>query len=155
MKLLSKRDVIFAVITGLIAGIIAWAILGYAWLIVTIPILWLLGVQLIFLGKWIAFFDQFGKFSAIGFTNFAVDAGVLNLLMYLTGIVGGIGFSLFKSISFVIAVLHSYVWNKTWTFQSKGASRQEFIKFMVVMLASWAINVGAWLRSWSIHCHRR
>ncbi len=143
MKLLSKRDVIFAVITGLIAGIIAWAILGYAWLIVTIPILWLLGVQLgYFLGKWIAFFDQFGKFSAIGFTNFAVDAGVLNLLMYLTGIVGGIGFSLFKSISFVIAVLHSYVWNKTWTFQSKGASRQEFIKFMVVMLASWAINVG-------------
>lgn len=143
MKLLSKKDFIYAVITGLIAGVIAWAILGYVWLIVLVPVLWLMGVQLgYFLGRWIGFFDQFGKFAAIGFTNFAVDAGVLNLLMHLTGIVGGIGFSIFKSISFVVAVIHSYIWNKKWTFQSQGTSGREFMKFMLVMLASWAINVG-------------
>ena len=143
MKLLSKQDIVFAIITGLIAGSIAWAILGRPWLLILIPVLWILGVQLgYFLGKWIGFFDQFGKFSAIGFTNFAVDAGVLNLLMHLTGIVGGVGFSVFKSISFIIAVLHSYFWNNKWTFQSQGTSGREFVKFMLVMLASWAINVG-------------
>lgn len=149
MKLLSKKDVLYAIITGITAGLLAWIIFKHLGkpttilLVIIVPILWILGVQLgYFLGRWVSFFDQFGKFAAIGFTNFAVDAGVLNLLMYLTGITGGAGFTVWKSISFVVAVTHSYLWNKLWTFQSRQTAGKEFIKFMTVMIASWLINVG-------------
>ena len=88
----TKKDLYFSIITGLLTGFLAWKIfiflelpefvgISYAWLTVLIPILWILGVNLgYFLGQWLGFFDQFGKFSAIGFTNAAVDFGVLNIL---------------------------------------------------------------------------
>lgn len=150
MKLLSKQDVVYALVTGLTAGILAWRILSYlgkslplalplSALIAIVPLCWLAGVQLgYFLGRWMLFFDQFGKFAAIGFTNFAVDSGVLNLLIAQTGIVAGTGYATFKVISFIVAVTHSYYWNKTWTFQARGS----FSKFMLVMIASLVVNVA-------------
>lgn len=154
MKLLSRRDIAYAIITGLTAGIIAALVLSFLrqtlpfgisllWLIPVILTLWIVGVQLgYFLGGWIGFFNQFGKFVAIGFTNFAVDAGVLNLLIAATGIAGGGWYSAFKTISFVAAVTHSYFWNRRWTFQSTGGAGTEFAKFFAVMVASAAVNVG-------------
>ena len=147
--ILSKRDITNAIITGVTTGILAWLILKHlekpttAWLIVIVPILWIAGVQLgYFLGRWLKPFEQFGIFAAIGFTNFAVDAGVLNLLLATTGIAGGIWYSVFKSISVIIAILHSYFWNRRWTFQSHNAPEQEFIKFFLVMIVSLLVNVG-------------
>lgn len=154
MKLLSRRDIAYAIITGLTTGIIAALVLSFlhqtlpfgissGWLIPVIPILWIVGVQLGYsLGEWIGFFNQFGKFVAIGFTNFAVDAGVLNLMIAGTGIAGGAWYSVFKTISFVVAVTHSYFWNRRWTFTSTGSAGAEFAKFFAVMVASAAVNVG-------------
>lgn len=149
MKKLSKKDIVYAIVTGVTAGILAWLILQHlgkptsVWLIVIIPVLWILGVQLgYFLGRWIGFFDQFGKFAAIGFTNFAVDAGVLNLLIAFSGIAGGAWYSVFKGISFCVAVVHSYFWNRRWTFTSKSAVGSEAPKFFLVMILSLLVNVG-------------
>ncbi len=150
MRILSKRDVLFAIITGLIAGVLGAFILIFLrktlpfgiqpiWLIPIIPLLWIAGIQLgYFLGRWIGFFDQFGKFAAIGFTNFAVDSSILNLLIFLTGIAEGKEYALFKIISFIVAVVHSYFWNRAWTFQTKGS----FAKFLLVMIASVLVNVA-------------
>ena len=149
MKLLSKNDALYATITGLTTGILSWQILRYLgkpsmpWLVLVIPILWLLGVQLgYFLGRWMGFFDQFGKFAAIGFTNFAVDAGILNLLIFFTKTFEGTEYTIFKIVSFTIAVCHSYFWNSVWTFQSQERSGTEFAKFIAVMIASLVVNVG-------------
>ena len=86
---------------------------------------------------------QFPKFITVGVSNTIIDFGILNLLMYLTGETSGIFFSLFKSISFIVAVTNSYILNKHWTFKSSGETKNgEFLKFVVVNLIGCAINVS-------------
>jgi len=153
----TKRDLIFSVATGLITGFSVWRIfvflnvpkfggVSYVWLLVIAPILWILGVNLgYFLGRWLEFFNQFGKFVAIGFTNAAVDFGVLNLLIFITGIAAGIWYPVFKVISFTCAVIPSFFWNKYWAFEAGGTGKgcTEFLKFISVMVAATLVNTGS------------
>ncbi len=153
----TKRDLVFSVATGLITGFSAWRVfsflkvpaydgVSYAWLLITIPVLWILGVNLgYFLGRWFSFFSQFGRFVAIGFTNAAVDFGVLNLLIFTTGISAGIWYPVFKGVSFICAVIPSFFWNKYWAFEAGGTGGgwAEFLKFMSVMIVAVLINDGA------------
>lgn len=152
----SKKDFLFSLITGFYTGFIAWRIFdflgipgfkgtSYVWLLALIPVLWISGINLgYFLGRWFGFFNQFGKFSAIGFTNAAVDFGILNLLIFYSGIASGILFSVFKGISFVAAALHSYFWNKYWVFRANGngVNGKEFFKFFSITLIGLLINVA-------------
>ncbi len=166
----TKRDFGFSVLTGLIAGTIGWRILEFlkvrelsygAWdcidgvcapvhalpwssLVIIIPIVWILGVLLgYFLGQWLEFFNQFGKFAAIGFTNFAVTAGVLNLLLAATGFVDGKGFALINSIGFLAGVLSSYIWNRYWAFRAtaQNGGGVQFLKFFVVTIIAFGVNL--------------
>lgn len=143
-------------ITGLITGVIGWRVLVFLGsslplgvapivLVVAVPLAWILGVNLGYvLGRWMAPFRQFGKFAAVGFTNFAVDTGILNILIAWTGINSGGFFSVFKGVSFFGAVMHSYFWNKMWVFEAQTAGReaQTFGKFISVALVSIVVNVG-------------
>lgn len=152
----TKKDLAFCVITGLIAGFSLWRIsnflkipeffgVTYAWLIVIVPVIWILGVNLGYLlGRRLPFFKQFGKYAAIGFTNAAVDFGVLNLLIYLTGISNGVQYTAFKGISFICAVIPSFFWNKYWAFNAGSTSKglTEFLKFMSVMIIAIFVNDG-------------
>ena len=89
-------------------------------------------------------FNQFGKFTTLGFTNAAVDFGVLNLLIAATGISTGIWYPAFKGVSFVCAVIPSFFWNKYWAFGAgkSGSGKAEFLKFMSVMIIAILINDG-------------
>ena len=107
--------------------------------------LWVIGVNFgYFLGSWIPFFNQFGKFAAIGFTNFIVNAGILNLFLGLTGISKGIWYSVFVAGAFIISVMHSYGWNKYWVFSigENTSSGEEFAKFIVVSIFAGLVNVA-------------
>lgn len=153
----TKRDLFFSVVTGLITGFSAWRIfnflevpmyggISYAWFLVVVPVVWILGVNLgYFLGRWFPLFNQFGKFVTIGFSNAAVDFGVLNLLIFATGIATGIWYPVFKVISFSCAVIPSFFWNKYWAFGAGGTHEglSEFLKFISVMIISVLINAGA------------
>lgn len=153
----TKRDLFFSVATGLITGFSAWRIfsflevptyggVSYVWLLAVVPVVWILGVNLgYFLGRWFPPFNQFGKFVTIGFSNAAVDFGVLNLLIFATGIATGIWYPAFKVISFGCAVIPSFFWNKYWAFGA-GSTREgwsEFLKFISVMIIAVLINAGA------------
>ena len=90
---------------------------------------------------------QFIKFALVGISNTAVDWIVYYLIA---------GFIItkedskptIKAISFVIAVLNSYLWNTVWTFKKeykKSAKKSSdksiiFIKFVIVSLIGWVIN---------------
>ena len=153
----TRKDLYFSIITGLITGFIAWQVfiflelpelfnVQWSLLIVIVPILWILGVNLgYFLGRWFLFFNQFGKFAAVGFTNAAVYFGILNVLIAWSDINKGVWYSVFVAIAFIIGTTHSYFWNKFWVFEAvdRGISGQEFGKFLVVSVIAGLVNVGA------------
>lgn len=86
---------------------------------------------------------QFGKFAAVGALNTLIDLGVLNFLIILTDITGGIYFSVFKGISFLTAVTNSYFWNKFWTFGSRlPANIKEYARFGFFTAIGLLINVS-------------
>jgi len=110
-----------------------------------IPVLLTLWTYLTFnVGTRWPFFFQFGKFVIIGASNTALDFGILNLLMFITGIESGLLFSIFKAVSFVIALINSFLWNKYWTFQdlqNKELGKQ-FIRFVSISVVAFFINVS-------------
>ena len=86
---------------------------------------------------------QFIKFLLVGVLNTGIDFGVLNLLMFSTGITSGIYYSVFKAISFICSVTNSYIWNKRWTFKKgKSLEKKEFSKFFIISLMSFGVNIG-------------
>lgn len=157
MRIVSTKDVTYALITGLTTGLIADGILTYlgsklpfgvhsSTLIWLIPVLWVLGVQLGYtIGVVFRPFIQFGRFAAIGFANALVDFGVLYLLIAWTGLSAGLAYIAFKAVSFSVATVHSYFWNKYWAFDAsstRGGS-SEIGRFLLVALASIVVNVAA------------
>lgn len=113
-------------------------------LAIILPVLSLVGLQIAFLlaRKFIILW-QFAKFGLVGVLNTLIDLGVLNLLIFFSGITSGLGYSVFKGISFVVAVVNSYFWNKYWTFEKGGEVKTgEFLQFFIVAGLGFAINVG-------------
>ncbi len=117
------------------------------WLVlIFVPALVTLSVYVAFrLGQRRLVFFQFGKFIIIGLANTAIDFGILNLLIFLTSIERGHLYSVFKSISFMVGIINSYLWNKFWTFErteNKWVGKQ-FFQFISISLVGFGINVAA------------
>lgn len=87
---------------------------------------------------------QFVKFGVIGVINTGVDFAVLNLLMWLTGVTEGNGLIPLNFLSFAVAVMNSYYFNKHWAFQDKttGEGARKFSVFLVVSIIGALINTG-------------
>ncbi len=108
--------------------------------LLTITGLWIANL----LSKSWSTFWQLAKFLVVGVLNTLVDLGVMNFLIYLTGITIGIWYSVFKSIGFIAAVINSFFWNKFWVFEKRGISEagKEFSKFFVVSTIGIILNVS-------------
>jgi|SRR3989344_5292380 len=161
----TKRDVLFTLILGEIVGLFAYAIIrqqaraegasemlrGLAELPITLPALAILVpiaalaalVLTYLLGKRVnpALF-QFGKFAAVGFSNTAIDWGILNLLLAPFGL-SGIGAIMGKAISFIVATLNSFLWNRFWSFEQKGTEHmgKQAVQFYLVTGVGFLVNV--------------
>jgi len=153
-KKLTQRDILFAGINGAIFGIMASTIAINLDIITFSPILILIAFTLLaifgivvgyFLSRYVAsFFFQLAKFGAVGASNFSIDIGVYSLLIFMTGITTGSFIPLFKGLSFIVAVVNSYLWNKHWSFEDKSKTDvgKEFIQFLTVSLIGIIINIG-------------
>ena len=149
-----KSDIIAILVLGEIVAIFLIFVLknlgyffNYFWLLlIVLPILALIILFVLHVvAKKIPVAFQFGKFVSVGLANTAVDFGVLNILIFLSGITFGIYYAIFKGISFIAASTHSYFWNKFWTFRKKetGQVGKEIVQFFIVSVIGLAINVGA------------
>jgi glycosyltransferase involved in cell wall biosynthesis/putative flippase GtrA len=103
-----------------------------------LPLVSVLGLHLAYrlaVAKWPVLFEV-SKYGLIGLLNTVLTAGLLNILIILTGIVDGWEFDVFVAISFVTAVIHSFFWNKFWAFESKDTNKakSEFKRFVAVSL---------------------
>lgn len=135
---------IFAIFLNFVLRNIGFAVFPIWILFFILPILALLVVYVAYLiGKKFPIIFQFAKYAVVGFANTAVDFGILNLLMWLTKIYSGKEIFLINSISFLVAVTHSYIWNKLWTFRAKGKDvTEQFLQFVAVSLVGILINGG-------------
>ncbi len=113
----------------------------YIVLFVIFPIVCVVGMQIAHrIGKKFGFLWQIAKFAFVGVLNTAIDFGVLNALIALTAITGGVGIIVLNAISFSIAVINSYFWNKQWVFSA--GKKSKFGIFLTVTLIGLSINTG-------------
>lgn len=154
-----KSDVIIALILGEIVGLFAYAIIrvqGHALPLVGAnpsPFLFIIAVPIVALVLlYVAYFldkkvfhgiFQFGKFAAVGFSNTAIDWGILNLLLIPFGLATGF-YAINKAITFGLATLNSFLWNRFWSFEKRGSGRmgREAVLFYLFTAGGLAINVG-------------
>lgn len=82
-------------------------------------------------------FRQFVKFGIVGIFSTIIDWGIFYFLNYLLGIY----YLIAKVLSFLVAVLNSYIWNRRWTFRSSEKRKMhEFIKFLIISLVGLSLN---------------
>lgn len=93
--------------------------------------------------------DRRIRFIFVGCLNTLVGTGT-TLLIYLA-----FGYGLFEQsnitwwetfiatvIGYAIGTVHSYLWNKFFTFKSKEKSFAEFLRFVCVCVVQYAVNYG-------------
>ncbi|MDO8492497.1 MAG: GtrA family protein [bacterium] len=151
-----KTDIIIALIIGEVA---AWLMVGisrniealvpFFRYILLLPLLFpLFTVAVILVGERMSRFSatvyQLAKFMLVGGTNFLVDLGVLNLLIFVFQVSHGLPAVLFKAAAFGVAVTFSFFMNKFWTFGARSTAEalKEFVEFFVVALIGLGINLG-------------
>ena len=151
-----KSDVVASLVIGEAAGLL---MLGIGqnlvlpsglrgvlpWLPVVFPVFTVAAMAAgSFVGRRIAVAYQFSKFLLVGGLNFLIDLGVLNLLIFLTGIASGFYAVTFKAAAFLTAVVSSFLWNKFWTFRAGGSSGAalQFTEFLMVSVIGFFLNVG-------------
>ena len=150
---LTKKDIASILVISEIDAILIYVIaqnialkFPYPWLLfIILPAISICGfIFLSFFREKLRILWQFAKFLLIGTLNTFVDLCVLNALIFLSGIASGAYFSLFKTISFVVANINSYFWNKHWTFENEGSKKmpREFGIFLAVSIGGLLINVA-------------
>ncbi len=89
---------------------------------------------------------QATKFCVVGFINTVIDLAVLNLLILVwpQGDSGPL-FTAFKTISFLVAMLNSYLMNSRWTFAAAGCPRRAThgAHFITVSIIGSVLNIGS------------
>lgn len=112
-------------------------------LFVILPILAVIGLFVAdIIGKKIYLIWQFAKFALVGILNTAIDFGIINLLIFLTGITQGIGIFFMAGTSFSVATTNSYFWNRDFTFGSKKKAAKSFPIFFTVTMIGLLINAS-------------
>lgn len=82
---------------------------------------------------------EFLRFAFVGILNTVLDASVLNLLLLATGRQELVYYSLFKGISFAIAVIFSFFMNRNFVFKKNG----DFKLFVFISIVGALLNVGS------------
>jgi len=157
-NLISKKDIFLSFLCGLLSGLFLILIIKnpevdeFQKLAEFGNLIWLLPLVLAFLFtiaivcigiifKSFKTIFQFSKFAESGVLNTFIDMGILNGLMWFSGITSGGMIALFNVFSFSFATVNSYFWNKFWTFDRKDkVAGKEFLTFFTVTMIGMGIN---------------
>ena len=150
---MKKIDALISAIIGFSIGVFFFIVLKvidvkvpYSWLLIVIfPPLTVLGMYVASLiGKRFLVILQAARFALVGAFNTFVDLGILNLLIWISGVATGPLYPVFKGIAFLVATVNSYFWNKYWTFGKvkEAPVPKEFSKFLATVTIGLFLNVG-------------
>ena len=80
---------------------------------------------------------QLIKFGIVGVSSTVIDWGIYLLLTRIFGFY----YLMAKILSFGVAVLNSYIWNRRWTFRSNDPAKlKQFIKFLTISFVGVVLN---------------
>jgi putative flippase GtrA len=84
---------------------------------------------------------QAARFIVVGLTNTVVDLG----FFYLFTLIPGMPEIVAKTLSYILGICNSFIWNKYWTFGARrsGRTAQEFGLFFLVNLPPLIVNIVA------------
>lgn len=80
--------------------------------------------------------QEFARFALVGAANTLVDLAALNFLLIIFAPAGTAGLLGANSAAFLLAVAHSYYWNRRWTFSRRGS----FTGFLTVTFLGLQVN---------------
>ena len=82
--------------------------------------------------------ERFLKVMVVGAIGFVVDFGTLNLLV----LVFGLDVLVANTVSFSLAVLSNFTWNRLWTYPDSRSKpiRAQLVQFTSVNIIGWGIN---------------
>jgi putative flippase GtrA len=86
---------------------------------------------------------QLLRFGIVGVIGFAVDAGLLR-----ASLAAGLGYGEGRVLSFVIAVLATFLLNRSFTFRGRETDRAvaaELFSYVLLQLGGGVVNYGAYL----------
>ncbi|NOY99342.1 MAG: GtrA family protein [Chloroflexi bacterium] len=83
---------------------------------------------------------QIAKFMTVGVLNTAIDAGTYFALTRWLGL-GSLPITA-KGIAYVVGMVNSFFWNRTWTFESQGSAWRAAGLFTLTHVAALGINAG-------------
>jgi len=87
---------------------------------------------------------QFAKFFLIGLANTAVNVGIFNYFINATGLTRGTPLVIITAVSFLAALVNSYIWNTHWAFREGFTnSIYQFERFFVVTFVGLLVNTTA------------
>lgn len=90
-------------------------------------------------------FHKVARFLMVGVLNTGIDFFVFNMFIAASGLAQGLPVVLFKSVSFLCALVNSYELNRRWTFDGDAAetrTAKEFAQFAAVTAIGFLVNVG-------------
>ena len=94
---------------------------------------------------------RFLKFSFVGVTGTIVDFGVMNLM----SLVFHLPLLWAQAISFTIAVVNNFLWNRYWTYPDSRSKRapQQLIQFVLINLVGILVRTSliSWLNNLILH----
>jgi len=86
---------------------------------------------------------RFSKFTVVGFSNFVVDIGVLNLFLWLLPTRETYLLVLYNGVAIAAANANSYAWNALWTFRGRVESGpRQGVLFVLQALFGVAVGSG-------------
>jgi len=81
------------------------------------------------------------------FIKYSIVGGVNTLITYVSFYLMsnflGVHYVIATIIGYILGIINSYFWNKFWTFKKNKKSLNEFLKFVLVYLFAFTVNVGS------------
>ncbi len=94
-------------------------------------------------------FIQLVKYGIIGVSNTLITL----IVFYIINTWMGMGYAIANTIGYILGLINSFVWNRTWVFRSGGNLWREAGLFLLGFLICYGLQMGAsqWLLSTSLH----
>lgn len=80
---------------------------------------------------------QFSRFLLAGLTNTGLGFAVIFTCMYVVGLTA----ELSNAVGYLVGLIASYFLNRHFTFRSPGRRSTEFIRFVIVFLIAYTVNL--------------